>query len=255
MIQAQEFRDRGYQRISNFLDLDTLSKYREVLEVFHNDWLTKNQDFYNSQAINSAYLTKVNALADSQRRELLQLVSSPEIAHELRGIFAEKAPCFLNTQLFFDPKNKDQKNYWHRDIQYTGLSQQEQIKVITEESQLVVHFRIAFKDENGIELIPGSHKRWDTPLELSTRLQEDGRSVDDQLPNSESVSLNAGDLLIFSANIIHRGLYGRERFSLDILFCEDSPNLLSFIEPSCYPRIEELKLFSDSSVFRKFLKV
>jgi len=35
--------------------------------------------------------------------------------------------------------------------------------------------------------------------------------------------------------MIHRGLYGLDRFALDILLCENAPQLQSFINYDVYP--------------------
>ena len=49
------------------------------------------------------------------------------------------------------------------------------------------------------------------------------------------IKLNAGDLLLFSANMIHRGLYGKNRLALDIIFCENAPQLTAFINAANTP--------------------
>lgn len=74
-----------------------------------------------------------------------------------------------------------------------------------------MHFRVPLVDERGIELMPRTHFRWDTDLEYATRTAADGRNVFDDLPDSKAIPLNRGDLLVFNANMIHRGLYGGNR--------------------------------------------
>jgi len=62
----------------------------------------------------------------------------------------------MNTQLFFNPVNDGQKNYWHRDSQY-HLSIEEQKEALVGPD--VVHFRIPLTNEPGIELVPCTHQR------------------------------------------------------------------------------------------------
>jgi hypothetical protein len=155
-------------------------------------------------------------------------------------------PCFLNTQLFFNPVNKDQNNYWHRDPQYhLSLAQQKAIL----SSFDVIHFRLPLMNEPGIELVPGTHKRWDTNDELNVRLAQNNRESSEPLSQGKVIKLSAGDLLIFSANMIHRGLYGMERLAFDLLFCSPEPSVLAFVADNCLPDKSTVESLDDSSAF------
>lgn len=63
--------------------------------------------------------------------------------------------------------------------------------------------------ETGIELIPGTHARWDTELERNVRLECQGHRQHEDLPGARLLSLQPGDVLIFSANMLHRGNWQR----------------------------------------------
>lgn len=43
------------------------------------------------------------------------------------------------------------------------------------------------------------------------------------LNSVKQIALEVGDVLLFSANMIHRGLYAKNRLTLDLLYCERSP--------------------------------
>ncbi len=58
-----------------------------------------------------------------------------------------------------------------------------------------------------------------------------------------------GDLLVFDANIIHRGLYGGERFAFDILFCQPLSENLKFVNKEVYPKAEELEFMDCPEIF------
>ena len=49
------------------------------------------------------------------------------------------------------------------------------------------------------------------------RLKLDGRMVHEPLPGAVIVSHEPMDLLVFSAHLIHKGVYGGERQSFDII--------------------------------------
>lgn len=161
-------------------------------------------------------------------------------------------PVFMNTQLFFNPVNKDQKNYWHRDPQYL-LSLEEQKEALKKFS--VLHFRIPLMNEPGIELIPGTHIKWDTDEELEIRLEINGRKNSEDISSGKIIKLESGDLLVFSANMIHRGLYGMNRFALDILFCDFDLEFANFIESDCLPSDHNFNMIENPAVFKNSLKL
>ncbi len=240
--------ENGFILCKNFLDSETLDETERILRNFHHAWLLQNQDLFHKGAINSAYLTKGPLLAPEDRLKIFKLVGSQKVT-ALAQKFLKQKFCFLNTQIFFNPYNSQQKNYWHRDIQYTGLSLSDQRKTIEEKKTQVVHLRLALAEEHGLEFVPGSQSRWDTPEELAVRLQEAGKCSSDEISSGETVSLRRGDLLLFDANIIHRGLYGVDRFAFDILFCVQLPEVVKFIDIDTYPSEAELNRIEVPEVF------
>lgn len=251
MREEEEFSQHGFFLVKGFLPESEVIKLENILQKFHENWLLENRDSYESSLINSAYITHQGqgALNQNDRTQIFKFLSSKKIAELTKKIFAPKKALFLNTQLFFDPYNPQQKNYWHRDIQYTDHTQDQQKEILENNDQLVVHFRLALRDENGIELIPGTHKSWDSSLELSTRLSLEDRLPSDPLPNSKSIRLKRGDLLAFSANMIHRGLYGLNRFAFDTIYCEDNPTILKYAEKECLPTAQQRQELETPELF------
>lgn len=227
----EHYRQHGYFYAPNFYSANALAELRVVIERFHQRWTQEYQAYYEDKAVNSAYLTCPPLLDADDRLTLFRWITDDALVDAVRGVFPERM-AFMNTQLFFNPVNSQQKNYWHRDPQY-HLSLQEQRETL--ESHNVIHCRIPLYDEPGIEVVPGSHQRWDSEEELSVRLEKDGASHSDDLSTGLELQLNAGDLLVFSANMIHRGLYGNNRLALDILFCDHHPELLQHRDSACLP--------------------
>ena len=116
------------------------------------------------------------------------------------------------------------------------------------ESRNVVHFRIPLRPEAGIEVIPGTHRIWDLPEEEAVRLSLNGHKPSDALQRGLAIPLKRGDLLVFSANMVHRGLYGGDRFAFDIIFCDDTPEFSNFIDLRNHRSGEELA-FLNPAVF------
>ena len=241
---------QGYKLYPKVISADWLKNLTPTIQKFHERWLKENQAWYEERAINSASLTKPGLMTESERQILFDFIGSHAVMNLVNNIFQGPA-CFLNTQLFFDPFNPQQNNYWHRDPQY-HMSEDEQKLAFTKDiHQLaeVIHFRIPLTQDPGIELIPGTHNRWDTKEELSVRLEKSGRHNHEDLPDTHTQPLTPGDVFVFSANMIHRGLYGGNRMALDLIFFEPNKGVEEFVEKSCLPNTQQLSLLDNPSAF------
>ena len=239
------YSENGYLLVRNFLNNEEVAELRTILTEFHRLWQKDNTTYYQQQAVNSAYLTNRDYLNDRQRQVLFNFIGSDKVMSIVTKLIPQQ-PCFLNTQLFFNPVNVQQKNYWHRDPQYHLSIEQQKAAIASFD---VIHFRLPVLDEPGIELIPGTHKRWDSPEELNVRLEQEGGKNYQPLSQAKTIKLSAGDLLIFSANMIHRGLYGMDRLAFDMLFCPPEPSVIKFVSEDCLPSESTLALLEDSSAF------
>lgn len=245
------YNKKGFALVSHFLDNNELERISPAVERFHESWKLDNHSFYQEKAVNSADLTGTKYLAENDRMKLFQLISSDKLMDIVSSLPFRQA-AFMNLQLFFNPVNLKQKNYWHRDPQY-HLSIEEQKQAL--EGPEIIHFRIALEDEPGIELIPGSHRRWDSEEELNIRLELSGQTNHQEITTGLSIPLKKGDLLVFSANMIHRGLYGNKRLALDILFCEAQPHLMGFIDVDCLPGKEQMQYFENPMAFQNTIRL
>lgn len=239
----------GYYKLKNFLTESECTLLLDVCQRHFEKWKKVNEKFYHEHAINSAYLTDPKWCNQQDREHLFKLFTNSKIIKHITDIFQNKDFAFLNSQLFFDPYSKLKSNYWHRDIQYTELSLSQQKKSIEQNPLNVIHVRIALKDEHGLELIPGSHNKWDSNEELNIRLEKEGHRNFEPISHAKKIPLNAGELLIFSANMIHRGLYGLDRMAIDLLYCERDPEILKYRLQESLPNQDELKKLSNSFIF------
>lgn len=238
---ANFYENNGFIVLKNLFQPREFAELRECLDAFHLHWIDDNKAFYQQHAINSHSLTGLDYLAPEQKNTLFSFIAQDKLIEPLTEVIGT-TPAFVGTQLFFDPVNPNKRNYWHRDIQYDNdLAGQKAILGGPE----MLHCRIALEDENGIELVPGSHLNWDTEEELSVRTESNGKHNFDDLSSGMPIPLDAGDVLIFSAVMIHRGLYGKERFAFDILYCEPVPELLRFTQPDGLPKATDISKFSN----------
>ena len=246
-----EYQETGFVYKKALFGPHELEEIRGILNTFHKQWTEENKEIFFSQAVNSSGITGRRFLDTTSRLTLFNFISSPKLMALVEDIIPHK-PCFMNSQLFFNPHNPQQKNYWHRDPQY-HLSLEEQKHALR--GPTVLHLRIALQDEPGIELVPGSHTRWDSSEELDVRLERNNRHCFEDLIDTKIFSLDAGDVLLFSGNMIHRGLYGMDRFALDILVCDPEEHLVAFAVEECLPSKEEQLKIGDPSLFRNTLSL
>lgn len=247
---AGNYETDGYFVLKGFYQEAELQILREIALSFHESWKQANAAIYAARAINSAYLTGQQHLQPRDREVLFKLIASTKLMDVVTSVMGD-SPAFMNTQLFFDPVNRAQRNYWHRDPQYhLSLEEQKQLALL---GPNVVHFRVPLFDEPGIEVIPETHKRWDSEEELDVRLERKGRRNFEDLATGVTVKLSAGDLMGFSANMIHRGIYGMDRLALDILFCDPKAKLMSHLDISCLPDAAIIKGLESPGAFERTL--
>lgn len=239
--------DDGYFVIRDYFNAAEIASLREVILKFHQSWKQDNLDFYQTEeAFNSSLITGSQYLDSDDRIKLFNFISSKKMM-SLIDLVVPNNPAFMNTQLFFDPFDRQQKDFWHRDCQY-DFDIEAQKKII--HGTQVIHFRVPLFDELGMELVPGTHKRWDNEEEYDVRQEENGRVSSESLSTGKKIRLSAGDLLVFSADMIHRGLYGLDRLAFDILIFDSAGDYVDYVDDDCLPdnsmleKIDEPRLFA-----------
>jgi hypothetical protein len=235
-VVNSNYNEQGYFVIRDYFTESEISSLREVVLKFHTLWKKDNETFYQEEAFNSSLITGSQYLGTDDRVKLFNFITSNKITKLVESVIPNN-PAFMNTQLFFNPVNPQQKDFWHRDCQYDHDVEMQ--KKVIQETQ-VLHLRVPLFDELGMELIPGTHKRWDSDEEFNVRQEEKGRVSSENLSTGKRIALAAGDLLLFSADMIHRGLYGMDRLALDILVFDSAGDFIDYIDQDCLPDLAML---------------
>ncbi|SMY36258.1 Phytanoyl-CoA dioxygenase (PhyH) [Photobacterium malacitanum] len=241
----------GYFVIRNYFDDAQIASLRKVVLKFHELWKADNKEFYQEEAFNSSLITGSEYLAIDDRTVLFNFISSKKIMQVVDAVIPNN-PAFMNTQLFFNPVNPQQKDFWHRDCQY-DYDIDDQMRIILETQ--VLHLRIPLFDEPGMEIIPGTHKRWDNEEEYNVRQEVNGKLSNDSISGGKQIALAAGDLLVFSADMIHRGLYGLDRLALDILIFDSAADYVDYVDDDCLPTPSILNNITDPRLFINTLQL
>jgi ectoine hydroxylase-related dioxygenase (phytanoyl-CoA dioxygenase family) len=239
------YNEHGYVVIRNYFSKAEILSLREVILKFHQAWKQDNAQFYQEEAFNSSLITGSQYLSADDRVKLFNFISTKKMMSVIDAIIP-KTPAFMNTQLFFNPANPCLKDFWHRDCQY-DFDIEAQKKVIGETQ--VVHLRVPLFDELGMELVPGTHKRWDNAEEYDVRQEQNGRQSNESLSTGKKIQLFAGDLLVFSADMIHRGLYGLNRLAFDILVFDTAGDYADYVDDDCLPSSSMLSKINDAQLF------
>jgi len=240
-----KYDEQGYFVIRDYFNASEISSLREVVLKFHQLWKKDNAEFYKEVAFNSSLITGSQYLDPDDRVKLFNFISSKKVMTVVDAVIKMK-PAFMNTQLFFNPINPELKDFWHRDCQYDHDVDVQ--KIVIHETQ-VLHLRVPLFDELGMELVPGTHKRWDSEEEFNVRQEEKGRMSNESLSTGKQIKLAAGDLLVFSADMIHRGLYGMDRLALDILVFDSSGDFVDYVDDDCLPDSSMIDKIDDARLF------
>ena len=241
-----QYNDKGYFVIRNYFSDIEISQLRETILTFHELWKKDNETFYQEEAFNSSLITGSQYLSFDDRVLLFNFISSPKVMAVVESLIPI-SPAFMNTQLFFNPVNPAQKDFWHRDCQYDHDIEGQKIAI---KNTQVVHLRVPLFDELGIELVPETHRRWDNDEEFNVRQEEKGKLSSDELSLGKKIKLATGDLLVFSADMIHRGLYGMDRLALDILVFDPDSEFADYVDEDCLPDPVMMKNINDPRLFQ-----
>ena len=252
LSSAKEYEDQGYFILRNFFNSQEIAHLTALIDPIFLQWRDgKEAHIFEHKLLNMHSLTHAGYFEQSQTRRLalFNAILPTKLTQYLDALFGEGL-YFHNTQLFFNPINKARLPYWHRDMQYSPIADELQASELL--NMLSLHVRIPLLDETGVELIPGSHKRWDTELERKVRFELDEHENSETLADSKLIELSQGDLLIFNAQMLHRGNYAlnHERKALDLCIGKPHPLSIEFLDKSVLPTSQELTQLDNPSWFQ-----
>ena len=243
----------GYAIIRGLLAPPDLAPLADAVEAVYRQWLKRNPDACAAQRlINMHSLTLPDYFLDapSDRLRFFDLLLPLDLTRFLDAMFGPGL-YFHNTQLFFNPVDKDQAPYWHRDLQFSPVPDAEQAAAL--DRMLSLHVRIPLLPERGVALVPGTHRRWDTPFEAKVRFARDGQRNSDALPGEVLIDLEPGDVLVFHSQMIHRGHYAANsaRKALDLCVAKAHPLTARWLDPLVLPDEGDIGQIRNSAWYRR----
>ena len=145
---------------------------------------------------------------------VLNAVADDAVLDVARAILQEE-PLFRCTSLFFNPLHTSKDGDWHRDSQFmtkTDEAEKAMLARDAEASSTSIQMQIALVPSDDIEVVPGSHRRWDTDAEYYIRKADGGeRKRSNEMPGAVRIALQPGDAVLFNPSGLHRGRYHANR--------------------------------------------
>ena len=176
---------------------------------------------------------------------LLDTIADKQILSILDCI-CDRQLLFHGAVYFLNPEERSWRGDWHRDGQIIAPDDNTEKSRIFNSSFIRVHVAL-FPDDN-LEIIAGSHTRWDTLQELEIRKGLNSKlSNSNEMPSVTKIHLNSGDAVFFDGYSIHRGNYfaTKLRKTLAILFSSpvdwDTPQATCFLQPDILKKLSPQK--------------
>lgn len=254
-----EWDENGFVVVPQLFDAARIRELRATCDDVLAQWIETSPDpRAAANYTNMAFLTEPRYFTKhpERLRLLLDTITDEKIFAVLAEIL-EGEPLFHNTQYFFNPATETRAGDWHRDQQFDAPDEQTERERMY--SHAGIHVHIALVPDDNLEVVPGTHARWDTPEERSIRMGDDGRGKNsDEMPGARRLSLAAGDAAFFSAWGIHRGRYDARRLrrTFDIIYAGDRPCDWNTPPPTCFTRPELLDDLDERSrrFFQRFVE-
>jgi hypothetical protein len=242
----------GYVVARGLLSSAEIGELAKIVNRVHAQWLAENRpDFEKHGLINMHSLTSPRYFEGrgEERLAFFRALAPGRLTALVDGLFGDGI-YFHNTQLFFNPFEGKRLPYWHRDMQYTQIA--DAVLESEQKNMVSLHVRIPLSAEKGVELIPGSHRRWDTGRERNVRLELDGHRNSEDLPGGVLIDLEPGDVLIFSAQMLHRGNYrmNESRLALDLCVGKAHPLLTDCLDERVLPTPGELERIENGGWYK-----
>lgn len=212
-------------------------------ERVHAQWVDENvEEARRRDLVNSTGLTATRYFRPpfgGERCTLFDTLADDVLSSLVAGIFGDDL-YFHGTQMFFNPVGGRRRPYWHRDIQYLQCDEAHQQALLGELCNL--HIRLPLRPEKTFMLVAGSHAQWDSDLEREVRLELSGHGSWEDLPSATAFNLYPGDVLVFSAHMLHRGTYegNSARLSFDLMLGKPHPSIPVAPDPDQLPAAAEL---------------
>jgi ectoine hydroxylase-related dioxygenase (phytanoyl-CoA dioxygenase family) len=213
----EQWNKNGYVVVRNAFSPDFTARLRKHCEFILQQWRTCDPQTGAPGTITHC-MRHLNHPAyagpNSQCfNDIMEAIVHPNVLNVARAFLGEE-PIFRCTSLFFNPLTGQQDGDWHRDSQFVARGEEAERALIAQGFDYFAgaQVQVALVPSEDIEVVPGSHLRFDTPGEYAIRLADNKQhNRSNNMPGAVRVPLEAGDAVMFNPMGLHRGRYHSDK--------------------------------------------
>ncbi len=218
--RLRAFRERGWFVVPRFLgDVE-----RQALRRVCDEALEATRGVAKETGHSTPRISLVPGSGGLELPQVTSFCASPHVCALLSGLSRAGEPDVPRIEAvhyYHEQTGRDYDGDWHRDSQLGRPDPEAERAVV--ETTTWVHVRVAFEADDRLEIVPGSHARWDTPDEH--RIRRGAHRTGADMPDATRIVLAAGDACVFHAWSVHRATYRRApvRRTLDAVYAFSRP--------------------------------
>jgi ectoine hydroxylase-related dioxygenase (phytanoyl-CoA dioxygenase family) len=221
---AEQWKKNGYVVVRNVLDIAQTTRLRRICDHVLEQWRRRDPQTGRPSDPNATVMRHLNhpdyfAAGAPGLGDILELAAHPRLLDLARILLGEE-PMFRCTSYFMNPLEKSLDGEWHRDSQYVTSDEAVERELVLGggDTGAGVQLQVALVPSDDVEIVAGSHLRYDTPEEYEIRRANGWRNNrSNQMPGATRVSLGAGDAAAFNSLAVHRGRYHADKLRRTVM--------------------------------------
>lgn len=219
MTPMEQWQQYGYVIVRRLYEPERVQRLLAICNVLLEQWRTCNPE--NGKPGGDQNATCMRHLNHpgyyrahpEWRPFMLDAIADTGVLAIARAVFSEE-PLFRCTSFFVNPAETSADGNWHRDTQFWTPDDEAEQNALHNRSMngSSIQMQIALVPSDDVEIVPGSHRRWDTRDEYYIRkADEQTHNTSNDMPGALRASLQPGDAILFNPMGLHRGRYHSDR--------------------------------------------
>jgi hypothetical protein len=219
-----DWRTQGYVVSRGLIDPSRAAELRVICDGVLDQWRKRDPQVFRPGGDDATVMRHLNhpgffAGGAYGLEELFRLAALPKLLDLARAILGEE-PMFRCTSYFMNPLETSMDGDWHRDSQYMTPDVPSERAMLLDggDTGSGIQLQLALVPSDDVEVVPGSHLRYDTAEEFAIRRADEGRhNRSNHMPGAVRIALSAGDAAAINSLGIHRGRYHANRLRRTVM--------------------------------------
>jgi hypothetical protein len=229
------WREHGFVVIPRLFSPERVGRLLPICERIVEQWRARDPQSGQGAGPDATVMRHLNHAAyfrdhPGDFAPLMDAIAEPDVLAIARALFLDE-PIFRCTSFWMNPTGSGFEGNWHRDSQFTAQTEGEEREAIMKGALSGgggAQIQIALVPSDDVEIVPGSHLRWDTDDEYAIRRADGQRNNrSNGMPGAVRVALQPGDGVMFNSFALHRGRYHHDRPRRTLMLTYSAPNNLS----------------------------